>query len=294
MEGVVIRNGTTVREFKELPIPKIIQYIRFLKNDDVKNYMCNWLYSNHYSKIELQGTLLTRVRKLNSNICLNFITNVCFDNYDFENNKNVINLDKTKLNHIININKIYPSIGGLFWKSVIQRIINSSLKINSNYKLNSVSDSIRCDSIVWQFRYKKCNNMYIEYCNFYSIMSTDSQIGKIPHGNMFIELDRIDTWMKIKYKDIVGFVVIEDNENNCFHRIEYSDYHMCEECNYSIYSVSNYGSKLCYVNICRNLCSEIVNNFDYNTKDILIEILINSLNVIDAVNHCPDEENINK
>lgn len=315
MEDIVLRNGKTVKDFKELPISKIIQNMRFIQNEDIKNHMCEWLYIHHYSKIQLEGNLTTRVRKIESNICLRFITNECFDRYDFERNKTIIDLDKTKLNHITQLNNIYPMINKKFWIAVIQRIINEKLNTPCDI-YDNIYNNINCTKNKWQFRYKKFDNVYIMGCQIYSDMSLQSNtINIMRHGSMFIELWRKNEWMSIEYKNITGFVrclisidkyeILCNNEidlsnsdnykfNDCFHRVKNNDYHTCKgDCNYTINSISKYGSKICHVNICRNLCNEKNNNFNYNTKDILKYILINLLNQFEILNTCPCEEKFN-
>lgn len=312
MENIVLKNGKTINELKELPTSKIIQYVRHINDNDIRNYMCEWLYINHYSKIELIGNLTTRIRKINSNICLNFITNVCFSGYDFEKNKDIINLDKTKLIHVSNIHKIYPVINGIFWKAVIQRIINENSKDITLLDFDTIK---KCENNInhnnqWQFRYK-IDNENIEYWNMYSSMSLDSEIiNVISHGNIFTELNRINEWMEIKYKNIIGFVryLIPNDSydktdlnnykfNDCFYNVEPKNYHTCydDECDYKINSVSIHGLRICHVNICRKLCFEKVRDVRaYKTKDILIEILINSLEELERFNRCPNENKLNK
>jgi hypothetical protein len=72
----------TIGELLKSPIKSIIQVSNNEKNEDIKSYLYEWLYKNHYSKIKMIGNLTKRIRNISNKPCYYYIMKECFNNID--------------------------------------------------------------------------------------------------------------------------------------------------------------------------------------------------------------------
>jgi hypothetical protein len=113
----------TIGELLNAPIKSIVQVSINEKNDDVKKYLYEWLYDNHYSKLNMSGNLTMRIKNISNQPCYNYIMQNCFNNADFYNKlkKNILN--ETCLNFIKQLHVIQPSLTGVYLDYLLRRII---------------------------------------------------------------------------------------------------------------------------------------------------------------------------
>src|SRR5688500_3562122 len=73
----------TVGNLLKAPIKSIIFVTGYEKNDKVREYLCDWLFQNHYGKIHMSGILTWRVKQIANKPCYQYIIKNCFDGVDF-------------------------------------------------------------------------------------------------------------------------------------------------------------------------------------------------------------------
>jgi hypothetical protein len=70
----------TIGELLKSPIKSIILVSNNEKNEDIKSYLYDWLYKNHYSNKRMAGSLTTRIKNISNQPCYYYIMKECFGN----------------------------------------------------------------------------------------------------------------------------------------------------------------------------------------------------------------------
>ena len=115
----------TIGELLKAPIKSIILVSVKEKDINIKTYLFEWLYLNHYGKIDMTGSLTSRIKNINNKPCYNYIIKNIFDNIDIlqdkKKTKNILNSEC--INFIKKLHTIQPSLIGTFIDYLMRRII---------------------------------------------------------------------------------------------------------------------------------------------------------------------------
>lgn len=114
----------TIGELLKAPIKSIILVSIKEKDFNIKSYLFEWLYQNHYSKKEMLGNLTDRIKKIANQPCYSHIIRNIFSNDILHTNKqsNQI-LNNNCVNFIKILHNIQASLTGTFLDYLIRRII---------------------------------------------------------------------------------------------------------------------------------------------------------------------------
>ena len=222
----------TVGEIKKIPIISAIQIISKMKPSNITDYLVKWLFESHYSKLPLTGSLTQRIKNLNNKICYNYIISNCFDGIDPLNFFTTVPILNDKCLSIIkSLHEIEPSANGTFMDYLIRRIMCEikqetfeddraksqtnlyNFSINYEFKKNyGIVDGVQ-EKQLWQFIAGDGIGRWI-ILNEPDIKSNDKCY--LENKERFIELERKNEWLKIKYRSgWTGWVryLVPDVEN---------------------------------------------------------------------------------
>jgi hypothetical protein len=315
----------TIGDLKEsTQLRKVILFITHLKDNSIKEYLDKWIYEEYYSKKRMFGNLTDRIKNINSGICYKQIMRSVFDSYDIKNNVITTEILETKAVNIIKeLHAICPSTCGSFIDYLIRRIICELIK--------KPFDDSRADKMI-------SNNNLISYHtgedNMWEFIKNDDygswtitkepylsseKIGEINEQDRFIVYETNNEWLKIKYKNIDGWVrwqlpkvsngetkgidCYDDSrmniQNKYFQKKTGGDMHICSRgCKYDIIQRKYFQTpeylNSCSLESCQRLSYEKVKNTDiYHTKDILYDIFLVSLSHTESFGFCPKQETFN-
>lgn len=280
-----------IREIKECNnLRKVISYIKQMEEGPSKNYLKKYLYESYYEpKLNFDGNLTDRIMKIDNSFCYSHIMSACFDSYDIYKNfqvKKILNQEDIVI--ITDLHGVCSSLCGIFIDYLFRRVI-SELSSISFY--DSRADRILAsDNIItyidekdniWEF----IENDYAEYwtIRIEPVMSSEI-IGEIFQGDTFIFLEKIEIWMKIKYKEIIGWVRHRlPKDENSLEMIQ-NQYlrkktHICSKaCKYLIQQRMPAKTIIsCLLDTCQNISYNKTKNMNNPSKDILYDIFITSL-----------------
>jgi hypothetical protein len=144
----------SIDELLKAPIKNIILISINEKNDNIRGYLFEWLYINHYGKIEMDGNLTSRIRNINNVPCYYYIIKNVFNNIDIlkynKTTKQILN--NNCINFIKSLHIIDASMTGTFLDYLIRRIICE--------KTNKIFFDSRADKYC-SYTYE--NNICIDY-----------------------------------------------------------------------------------------------------------------------------------
>ncbi len=303
---------------------KVILFITHLKPGPIKDYLSIWLYESHYSKQSMRGNLTDRIKKINNGICYTEIMKRCFNAYDIKKNMSSTRILDTKATSIVKeLYDICPSMCGSFIDYLIRRIIseltntpfndsraNKILKPDNSITFHSHSDNI------WE--YIK-NDDWANWQIKEEPILASKKIGEINERDRFIVYDTRNEWLKIKYKNVEGWIRWKlpkvanrptnltechsdpsmNIENKYIQRVRGDNIHMCSKgCKYdiqqSIYFVQPECINTCSLDSCQYISyGKVKDTKLYSTKDILYDIFAISLCHTEAFGFCPKQEKFN-
>jgi len=305
-------------------IKKVIQFITHSKDPFIKEYLDNWIYEKYYSKKRMFGNLTDRIKNINSGICYKQIMHSVFDSYDIKNNVSTTVILETKAVNIIKeLHAICPSMCGSFIDYLIRRIICELIKkpfddsrANKMLESDNIITYHTSEDNIWEFiRNDDCGSWTITKEPYLS----SEEVGEINERDKFIGYEKKDEWLKIKYKNIDGWVrwkvpktfngvtkgidcyddLSMNIENKYFLKKSGGDMHICSSgCKYDIeqwkYYIPVDYINSCSLESCQRLSYEKVKNTDaYDTKDILYDIFLVSLSHTESFGFCPKQEIFN-
>jgi len=107
------------------PIKSIILVSGKERNKEVRDYLCSWLYINHYGNKPMVGNLTQRVMNLDNIPCYQYIIKNVFNNIDIlKYNKSIrYILNPSCILFIKKIHSIEPRLNGSFLDYLIRRMI---------------------------------------------------------------------------------------------------------------------------------------------------------------------------
>lgn len=303
----------TVGEVKNAKIKSAIQVITRMKVSKEKTYLCKWLFDTHYLKKKFKGNLTERIKNIENKNCYNHIINHCFDGIDpLEVYKTFPILNDNCIKIIQSLHTVDSSGTGIFMDYLIRRIINEvrqtkfeDRRVDSHTSLDKII--IKNDKHLWQFNgddeiggWKVCKEPEIKSTEIISIQDKDR----------FIELERKDEWLKIKYKKNIGWVryLVPDVSftkgvsgnikdyvpNKWFKKIEKEDCHYCESgCKMKMEQLCLYKEtepNECVFPYCQNMCyMKVQNTTKYKTTEVLKELYIVSCCHSESFGACPSQ-----
>lgn len=144
----------TIGELLKSPIKSIILVSNNEKNEDIKSYLYDWLYKNHYSKIKMIGNLTTRIKNISNKPCYNYIMKECFNNIDYANfNKTTKQiLDDECIQFIKTMHSTDSSLTGTFLDYLVRRIICeiTQKKFQDSRANSNAVDTNYISSLCWR------------------------------------------------------------------------------------------------------------------------------------------------
>ena len=313
----------TIGELLKSPIKSIILVSNNEKNEDIKSYLYEWLYKNHYSNIRMVGNLTTRIKNISNQPCYHYIMKECFNNIDCNFNKTTKKiLNDECIQFIKKLHIIDTSLTGTFLDYLVRRIIceikkiqfydsRGSRQINNDNEINTNLNNEE----VWTFI---INDDYGSWSVFENPSIKSNKIVAISHGDNFIVKDKKNEWLNIKYKNYTGwiryripncinFTDIEFDEkqyilNKYIQRVEPNTLtHICSHGCIRRFEQEIFHGKLpdyvpeCKFNECFNVCYEKSKNTElYTTIDIMKELFITSLSHSTSFGGCPGQTKVNE
>ena len=319
--------GNTFKNIDELQLcndsRKVILYVTHLKPGAIKEYLSKWLYESHYSKQSMRGNLTDRIKKLNNGICYTQIMKQCFNSYDIKKNTTSTTILGAKaINIIKELYDICPSMCGSFVDYLIRRIISeitnrpfSDSRATKMMKGNNIITYHSENDNIWE--YIKNDDWGSWQIRREPLLSSNV-IGVIDECDRFIGYEKKDEWLKVKYKNIEGWVrwklpkipngeahcLVEcysdplmNIENKYIKKVTGDNIHMCSKgCKYDVEQFKYFGKSPEYINSCslkscQHVSYEKVKDTEnYQTKYILNDIFAISLSHTESFGFCPKQE----
>ncbi len=327
--------GEQIKELKAKDKKSLCLFVSKMGPGPVRDYMDKWLFDTYYEKKIPRGNL-TKILKtsINNKVSYREIMRRCFDSVDILHSKRTIKdiLTKDAMEVIQEIHSINSSICGSFLDYLVRRTI-SELR-------NIPFEDSRADHITNPYhsytefeQYRGYENVKISDEDFdtwefvpngeYGLWTirdkptffTD-KIGTMEAGDKFVVLEKQDIWLKIFYKNKIGYVRHRIPNCNEFHeqdigRHEIVDniylrpfeknFHYCQfGCKYRIEQVcfgeeENRKDRFCQIPSCQNLAYSLAKHTEtYATENILPDIFICSLCHTEAFGRKPKQEEVLK
>lgn len=315
--------GVTFANIGELKMcteaKKVILFISHLKPGPIKDYLDNWIYDTYYAIKHLRGNLTDRVKEINNGICYKQIMRRCFSLYDVKKNMSSHTiLENSAVNCVKELHSICSSMCGSFIDYLIRRIICELIQVPFNDRRadrilnadNSIGYYGGTENI-WTY----IENEDIEYWTIRAEPKLSSTvIGEIKQRDAFLTFEKKDEWIKIKYKNVLGWVrwqipvsgpsnTIECDKatmvENKYLQPKKDSTHICSfGCKYVIEQTvyrgpitSGFDMNSCILPTCQNISYDNVKDTTkYQCKDILYDIFLVSLCHTEAFGFCPKQD----
>ena len=115
----------TIGELLKSPIKSIILVSNNEKNEDIKSYLYEWLYKNHYINKKMIGNLTSRIKNISNKPCYGYIMKECFNNMDVlqfnKTTKKILNDECIQFIKILH--SVSSSLTGTFLDYLVRRIV---------------------------------------------------------------------------------------------------------------------------------------------------------------------------
>lgn len=314
----------TIGELLKSPIKSIIQVSNGEKNEDIKSYLYEWLYNNHYSTKRMVGSLTARIKNISNQPCYYHIMKECFSNVGSSNfNKTTTKILNDECIHFIKkLHIIDPSLTGTFLDYLVRRIIceikkihfhdsRAACQIHNDNKINLILDNEE----VWTYI---INDKFDSWGVFKNHSIKSDRIIDIRQGDNFIVKAKKNEWLNIEYKNYTGWVrylipncvdfankELDKNEyieNKYIQRVEpNTSTHICshgcirrfEKCVF--HGILPDYVPECKLDECLNICYEKSKNTElYVSIDIMKELFITSLSHTISFGECPYQNKVNE
>ncbi len=326
--------GKTIQELKEKKdIKSVILRVSKMEPGPLRDYLDKWLFDTYYEKKIMRGNL-TQILKtsINNKVSYREIMRRCFDSVDILHSKRTIKdiLNKEVLDIVEEMHSINAGLTGTFFDYLIRRTISelksipfydtraegSTLPYNNDFATSILKENVKIsdqDYDTWEF---VPNEEFGSWSVRESPKFESKIISNIQQGEKFIVLEKQEIWMKIFYKNKVGWVrhKIPNCENfhtmditnqelveNIYLRPFEKNFHYCQfGCKYSIEQSRFRGNeemnnRNCYLPVCQNLAYALAKDtHTYATENILPDIFICSLSHTEAFGGKPNQEQVMK
>jgi hypothetical protein len=118
----------TIGELLKAPMKTITLVSNNEKNPDVRNYLFEWLFLNHYSKKEMIGNLTHRIKNIANKPCYYYFVKNIFNNIDILEYKSIRPiLNDEFLRFIKLLHEIEPALTGVFLDYLMRKIISEKM-----------------------------------------------------------------------------------------------------------------------------------------------------------------------
>jgi hypothetical protein len=312
----------TIGELLKSPIKSIILVSNNEKNEDIKSYLYEWLYKNHYSNKNMIGNLTTRIKNISNKPCYYYIMKECFGNVVSSNFNKTTILNNECIHFIKKLHIIDPSLTGTFLDYLVRRIICEIKKIHFHdsraagqiHNDNKINTNLNNEE-VWTFI---INDDYGSWNVRENPSIKSNKIVAISQGDNFIVKDKKNEWLNIKYQNYTGWVrylipncvdfankEIDKNEyieNKYIQRVEpNTSTHICSHGCIRRFEKCVFHGKLpdyvpeCKLDECLNICYEKSKNTElYASINIMKELFITSLSHTISFGGCPEQNKVNE
>ena len=314
----------TIGELLKSPIKSIILVSNNEKNEEIRSYLYDWLYKNHYSKIKMVGNLTTRIKNISNKPCYHYIMKECFNKIDYSNfNKTTKKiLNDECIQFIKTMHSIDSSLTGTFFDYLVRRIICEITKktfhdsraegqIHNDNKINLILDNEE----VWTYIR---NDDFNSWAVFKEPSIKSDKIISIDQCDNFIVKDKKNEWLNIEYRNYNGWIRYRipncvDFANKEFDKNEYienkyiqrvepnTSTHICSHGCIRRFEKCVFHGKLpdyvpaCKLDECLNICYEKSENTElYASINIMIELFITSISHTISFGGCPEQNKVNE
>ena len=264
-ESTIIKSKKykTIGDLKNAGLKAMIQTTTRMAPCIERDYLDNWLWDTHYSKMYMVGNLTTRITNISNTICYREVVKRCFNNIDIISNNTITKdiIPKASIDLITELHSISPSMLGTFIDYLVRRIIS---ELTGKPFQDSRSNAF----------YKErhtCNKPIIDY-TVLNVLELREHCRNMntTRGYMLKGIS------KMNKKTLLDHLLeIQHSEGQCKLSIKYLN--------------------TCVLPICQYLCyKKARNTIDYKTKDVIVEIFITSLFHSEAFRQAPQQEDFNK
>ena len=310
-----------IGELKKQSKLSCVQTITRMKNGPIKTYLLKWAFEKFYLQNKLGGNLTTRIKNINNNLCYRHIISHCFDDIDpLISCKTLSILNDNCKNVIESLYNINSSATGIFIDYLIRRIISEIKKKefidNRAERFTNINEISYINDNLWIFR--KIPNNEINFWNIsYKPDIKSKNINILNDKDKFLEIERKNEWLKIKFKNQIGWVryLVPNVEktkgisgnikdyipNKWFHKIKKGDdNHYCNlgcknKTEQTMWRTLPITQNICWFQCCQNISyMKVKNTKKYKTTKILKDIFIVSCCHTEAFGSCISQNNFNE
>lgn len=311
--------GKTIREMKEKDIRWLILSVSKMKPSPLRDYLDKWIFEHYYEKKIKKGNLTYILKNsINNKISYREVMKRCFDGIDIlQNKKSVKNILNPETLHIIQrMHSLSPHLSGTFLDYLARRFISELL--NKEFRDHRAESFCHAESVVisdgdydtWQFR---TNGKYGSWIIRDKPTMNGKTIIKMSPGDKFVVLEKNEIWLKIFYKNVIGWVRHKVPDCEDFHLVNneeftgtlmdnpylvpfeqnfhYCQYGCCYKIEHKLFNTiedETDTGRDCILPICKNLAYALAKDTkNYATEDILPDLFIASLSHTEAFMGCP-------
>ena len=320
----ILLDGKKLSEWKK-NVSELMRKLSLMKKSSMRDYLDSWIFDNHLLKRKTRANLTKIIKSSFMNkVSYREIMKRCFDDIDILNsnktNKKILDEDSCKI--IQQMHSINASLTGTFLDYLIRRIICELTNIEftdsrATHMCKTQDDNVKISDGLydtWKYCHSEDETWLVKEKDDYN----SQIIGEITGGDKFIVLEKNEKWMKIFYKNMIGWVriMIPNVENfkvdnseleyvpNKYFKHFQMNCHYCQYgCNYKIENIrcfpNNEGEfeqgAPCYLPICRYLAYELVKDTNsYATEDLLQDIFITSLSHTESFMQTPRQSHVDE
>lgn len=310
-----------MEKIKRMEYKDAVRTVCRMKESRERDMLDKYLFENYYmNNAKFSGNLTSRVKLLNNNICFRHIIKNYFGYNFIEHASNKKILSDDIIYGIKKIHSISASLAGSFVDYIIRRIICEIKKIDfedtraERYTKNNEIITHIDNLNIWKFIE---NDEYGGWSVFSKRSIKSKKVVTINEDDTFIVTNTKNEWLKIKYKNNIGYVryLIPDCEN--FSKKEGKSYtyiknkyltdvnesvdHFCINGCVSKFEQEIFYGKMpnsvskCKLHKCLNVCYDKVKDVKrYKTTDIIEEIFLVSLFHCKSFGQCPNQNSVEK
>ena len=319
-------DGKKLSEWKK-NISVLLRKLSLMKKSTMRDYLDKWIFDNHLLKRKIRANLTKIIKSSFMNkVSYREIMKRCFDDIDILNlnktNKKILDEDSCKI--IQQMHSINASLTGTFLDYLIRRIICELTNIEftdsrATHMCKTQDDNVKISDGLYDTWIYDGNDEVADWLIKEKDDFNSKIIGEITGGDRFIVLEKNEKWMKIFYKNMIGWVrsmipnvenfrILDNSEieyvpNKYFKHFQMNCHYCQYGCNYKIENMRCFPNKegeieqgaSCYLPICRYLAYELSKDTNkYATEDLLQDIFITSLAHTECFMQTPRQSHVDE